>query len=125
MLQEQVVGTVPLTGLCNGLLYIIWRPGFIFLMLVCGLNFVVGTGYCNSLGLNSVLIFIFLLVSILTERTCHLLASKALSLIYAGLMLGTMVQLGLEAFSLRGTCSLAPSAFSLLLIGYACFLIKH
>ena len=85
-------------------------------MLVGGCHMVFELGYWLSLSFNSVLIFIFLMVSMFREKKYQLLVAKALSILYAILMLVIMVLLVIEAIRLRNTCSISPSTFSLLLV---------
>ena len=85
-------------------------------MLVGGCHMVFQIGYWNSLWLNSILMFIFLLVSSFAEKKYHLLVAKALSVIYAILMLVIMVFIVIEAVRLRHECSFPPPTVSLLLV---------
>ena len=91
-------------------------PGGIFLMLVGGCHMAFGMGYWWSLGLNSAFLAIFLLVSLFREKKLQLLVAKALSIIFAIVMLVVMALLIIEAIRLRDTCKISPSTFSLILV---------
>ena len=89
-------------------------PGGIFLMLIGGCHMVFEIGYWTSMALNTAVLLIFLISSLFDKY--QLLVAKALGILYAILMLVIMVFLIIEAVRLRGTCSFAPTTFSLLLI---------
>ena len=88
-------------------------PGSVFLMLVGGTKLAFQMTNWTALIINALIILVYLMVSIFSQRKNHILVAKAISLVYGLFMITILISMIIDFKQQFERCTLTPSILSL------------